>query len=117
MIAAAVCYLFVSVVKIRLGYDDSLDVFGVHGVGGMIGAIGSGIFTAPALGGTGAEDFSILSQVWVQIVAVVVTVVWCGIGSAILYKIVDMTIGLRPTVEAEREGLDLTSHGEVAYHS
>ena len=117
VIAAAVCYLFVSVVKIRLGYDDSLDVFGVHGVGGMIGAIGTGIFTAPALGGTGAEDFSILSQVWVQIVAVVVTVVWCGIGSAILYKIVDMTIGLRPTVEAEREGLDLTSHGEVAYHS
>jgi Amt family ammonium transporter len=116
-IASAVCYFFVAVVKIRMGYDDSLDVFGVHGVGGIIGALGTGIFTAPGLGGTGAEDFSIASQFMTQLTAVVITVVWCGVVSAILYKIVDMVIGLRPSVEAEREGLDLTAHGEVAYHS
>jgi Amt family ammonium transporter len=117
LIASAVCYFFVAVVKIRIGYDDSLDVFGVHGIGGIVGAIGTGIFTAPALGGTGGDDFSIPSQVGVQILAVLVTVLWSGIGSAILYKIVDLLVGLRPTQEAERQGLDLTSHGEVAYHS
>jgi Amt family ammonium transporter len=116
-IASAVCYFFVAVVKARMGYDDSLDVFGIHGIGGIIGALGTGIFTAPSLGGTGAEDFSIASQLWIQIIAVVVTIVWCGVVSAILYKVVDMIIGLRPTVEQETTGLDLTSHGEVAYHS
>ncbi|MCR4267413.1 ammonium transporter [Nitratireductor sp. ZSWI3] len=116
-IASAICYYFVAVVKVKMGYDDSLDVFGVHGIGGIVGAIGTGIFTAPSLGGTGGEDFSIASQVWIQIVAVLVTIVWCGIISAILYKVVDAVVGLRPTEEAERQGLDLTSHGEVAYHS
>ncbi|MDR7033972.1 ammonium transporter [Mesorhizobium sp. BE184] len=116
-IASAVCYFFVSVVKIRMGYDDSLDVFGVHGVGGIIGALGTGIFTSPSLGGTGAADFSIGSQFMIQLYAVIITIVWCGVVSAILYKVVDLIVGLRPTVEAEREGLDLTSHGEVAYHS
>ncbi|QDZ01741.2 ammonium transporter [Nitratireductor mangrovi] len=116
-LASAVCYYFVAVVKIKMGYDDSLDVFGIHGIGGIVGAIGTGIFTAPALGGTGGEDFSIASQVWIQIVAVLVTVVWCGVISAILFKIVDLVVGLRPTEEAERQGLDLTSHGEAAYHS
>ncbi len=116
IIASAVCYYFVSVVKIRMGYDDSLDVFGVHGIGGIIGAIGTGVFTAPYLGGTGGEDFSMASQVWVQIIAVVVTILWSGIISAILYKVVDLIIGLRPTEEAERQGLDLTSHGESAYN-
>ena len=116
-IASAGCYFFVAVVKIRMGYDDSLDVFGVHGVGGIIGALGTGIFTSPMLGGTGAEDFSIGSQFMIQLTAVVITIVWCGVISAILYKVVDLIVGLRPTVEAEREGLDLTSHGEVAYHS
>jgi Amt family ammonium transporter len=116
-IASAGCYFFVAVVKIKMGYDDSLDVFGVHGIGGIIGALGTGIFTSPMLGGTGAEDFSIGSQFMIQLTAVVITIVWCGVISAILYKVVDMIVGLRPTVEAEREGLDLTSHGEVAYHS
>ena len=116
-IASAGCYFFVAVVKIKMGYDDSLDVFGVHGIGGIIGALGPGILTSPLLGGTGAEDFSIGSQFMIQLTAVVITILWSGIISAILYKVVDLIVGLRPTVEAEREGLDLTSHGEVAYHS
>jgi Amt family ammonium transporter len=116
-IASAGCYFFVSVVKTKVGYDDSLDVFGIHGVGGIIGAIGTGIFNAPALGGIGYGDMSVGAQVWTQFLAVAVTIVWCGVGSLVFYKLVDMTIGLRPTEEAEREGLDLTSHGEVAYHS
>ena len=116
-IASLVCYFFVAVVKIKMGYDDSLDVFGVHGIGGIVGALGTGVFTAPSLGGTGGEDFSIASLVWIQFVAVMVTIVWSGVGSAILYKIVDVIIGLRVTEDDERQGLDLTSHGEVAYHS
>lgn len=115
-IASLGCYYFVAVVKIKAGYDDSLDVFGIHGIGGIIGAIGTGIFTAPWLGGTGGEDFSIASQVWIQIVAVVITIIWCGIISAILYKVVDLIVGLRPTPEDERQGLDLSEHGEAAYH-
>src|SRR5690606_1434196 len=115
--ASVACYFFVAVVKNRLGYDDSLDVFGVHGIGGIIGAVGTGIFTSPALGGTGGEDFSILSQVVVQIAAVAVTILWCGVGSYILYKAVDALVGLRPSEEDERQGLDLTSHGEAAYHA
>ena len=117
IVVSPVCYFFVATVKSKFGYDDSLDVFGIHGVGGIIGALGTGILTAPGLGGTGGEDFSIGGQVWIQFVAVVITIVWCGVISAILYKVVDMIVGLRPTEEAEREGLDLTSHGEVAYHS
>ena len=116
-IASAVCYFFVAVVKNKAGYDDSLDVFGIHGIGGIIGAVGTGIFTAPGLGGTGGADFSIVGQTMIQIQAVVITIVWCGIASLILYKLVDMIIGLRVTEEEERIGLDLSSHGETAYHS
>ena len=116
-IAAAVCFFFVDVVKNKFGYDDSADVFGVHGIGGIIGALGTGVFTAPGLGGTGGEDFSIASQVFIQGEAVLVTIVWCGVISFILYKVVDAIFGLRPSVEDERQGLDLTSHGEAAYHS
>lgn len=116
IVVSPVCYFFVAVVKAKFGYDDTADVFGVHGVGGILGAIGTGIFTAPSLGGTGAEDFSIGGQVWVQFVAVAITIVWGVIVSAILYKLVDLIIGLRVSVEAEREGLDLSSHGETAYH-
>ena len=115
-IASAVCYFFVAVVKNKAGYDDSLDVFGIHGIGGIIGAVGTGIFTAPGLGGTGGEDFSMIGQTMIQIQAVVITIVWCGIASLILYKLVDMIVGLRVTEEEERIGLDLTSHGEQAYH-
>jgi Amt family ammonium transporter len=117
-IASACCYYFVTVVKIKAGYDDSLDVFGIHGIGGIVGAIGTGIFASASLGGIGyAEGVTMGGQVWTQILAVLVTIVWCGVVSAILYKLVDAIVGLRPTVEAESQGLDLTSHGEVAYHS
>jgi ammonium transporter, Amt family len=116
-VASIACYIFVAMVKPALGYDDSLDVFGIHGIGGIIGALGTGILTAPSLGGTGAEDFSIASQLWIQFLAVCVTIAWCGIISAILYKLVDLVIGLRPGVAAEQQGLDVTSHGEVAYHT
>ena len=117
-IASAVCYFFVSVVKSKFGYDDSLDVFGVHGIGGIIGAIGTGIFTSTSLGGTGyVEGVSMGGQVYSQIMAVLVTLLWSGGVSVILYKIVDLTVGLRPTVDAEREGLDISFHGEAAYHA
>ncbi|WP_062210630.1 ammonium transporter [Aureimonas sp. AU12] len=119
-IASGVCYFFVAVVKPKAGYDDSLDVFGIHGIGGIIGAVGTGIFTAPSLGGTGAAagaDYAMAAQTVTQIWGIGVTVLWSGVVAFIAYKIVDVVIGLRPSVEAEREGLDLTSHGEVAYHS
>jgi Amt family ammonium transporter len=117
IVASFACYFFVAVVKPKLGYDDSLDVFGIHGIGGIVGAIGTGILYAPSLGGVGPDDMSIAAQVWIQIKAVALTIVWCGVGSLILYKIVDLIIGLRATPEAEQQGLDITSHGEVAYHS
>ncbi|MGB5066444.1 MAG: ammonia channel protein, partial [Albidovulum sp.] len=116
-IAAGICYFFVAVVKNKFGYDDSLDVFGIHGIGGIVGAIGTGIFTAPGLGGIGADDFSIVAQVIIQAKAVLITVIWCGVGSAVLFKLVDVVIGLRVEGDAERLGLDLSSHGESAYHS
>ncbi|MCB1426078.1 MAG: ammonium transporter [Notoacmeibacter sp.] len=116
-LASAGCYFFVAVVKNRFGYDDSLDVFGVHGIGGIIGAVGTGIFTAPGLGGTGGDDYSIAGQTFIQIQAVAITIVWCGVISFILYKIVDMIVGLRVEADKERQGLDLTSHGEAAYHA
>jgi Amt family ammonium transporter len=127
IVATAVCYFFVSVVKNKVDYDDSLDVFGIHCVGGIIGALGTGILVNPALGGAGIVDYSTAdfaagyagtaTQVWAQFKGVLVTLLWSGIGSAILYKIVDLIVGLRPSAETEREGLDLASHGEVAYHS
>ncbi|MEP9374660.1 ammonium transporter [Mesorhizobium sp. KR1-2] len=117
-IASVCCYFFVTVVKVKAGYDDSLDVFGVHGIGGTVGAIGTGIFASTALGGVGyANGVTMGGQVSTQILAVLITYAWCGIGSLILYKIVDTVIGLRPSAEAEAQGLDLSSHGEVAYHS
>ncbi|MDW4551304.1 ammonium transporter [Defluviimonas sp. D31] len=116
-IASAVCYFFVAVVKNKFGYDDSLDVFGIHGIGGIVGAIGTGIFTAPGLGGTGGEDYAIAAQTWIQIQAVAITILWCGLASAVLYLLVDKTIGLRVDGDDERRGLDLTAHGESAYHA
>ncbi len=115
-IAGVVCFFFCTTVKNALGYDDSLDVFGVHGVGGIIGSIGTGIFVAPALGGVGVADYAMGVQVWKQFVAVVIAVVWCGIGSFVLFKIIDAVIGLRVTSDQEREGLDIAEHGERAYN-
>jgi Amt family ammonium transporter len=116
LLAGVVCFYAVTGVKNALGYDDALDVFGIHGVGGMLGAIGTGIVAAPSLGGYGIGEYSIAGQVWTQIIAVVVTILWTGIGSLILYKVVDLIVGLRVTPEAEREGLDLAEHGERAYN-
>ncbi|OLP56119.1 ammonia channel protein [Rhizobium rhizosphaerae] len=118
IIVSPLCYFFVSVIKNKFGYDDTADVFGVHGVGGIFGALATGIFASASLGGVGyAGEQTMSGQFMVQVQAVVITLIWTGVGSAILYKIVDIIIGLRVPVEAEREGLDLASHGEAAYHS
>ena len=115
-LASVVCYFFVSTVKHKLGYDDSLDVFGIHGVAGILGAIGTGIVNDPSLGGIGYGGVEMGAQVMVQIKAVLVTVVWSGVASAVLYLLVNAVMGLRVKEGAEREGLDLTSHGERAYN-
>jgi Amt family ammonium transporter len=127
-LVSPICFFFVTTVKSKFGYDDSLDVFGVHCIGGIFGAIMTGILVAPSLGGQGladyatkpgsmiAGDYHMGAQVIIQIKAVLITLLWSGIGSAILYFIIDKTIGLRPSVDVEREGLDLAEHGERAYH-
>ncbi|PKO43058.1 MAG: ammonia channel protein [Betaproteobacteria bacterium HGW-Betaproteobacteria-3] len=116
LLAGFVCLWGVNGLKRMLGADDSLDVFGVHGVGGILGALLTGVFTAPGLGGTGKPDFSITSQVLIQAEGVLITIVWSAVVAFIAYKIVDMVIGLRVTEEEEREGLDISSHGETAYN-
>ncbi len=127
-IAGFACLWGVNGLKKLLGADDSLDVFGVHGVGGIVGALLTGVFNSPALGGPSAvgdwvtvamitpDAYSIAAQVWTQAKAVLLTIVWSGVVSVVAYKIVDLTIGLRVTEEQEREGLDISSHGESAYH-
>ena len=127
-VAAVACFFFVAVVKNKFGYDDSLDVFGIHCIGGIIGAIATGILVDQGLGGTGIPDYESKPgelaiaayefgpAVLAQLKAVGLTLAWSGIGSAILYKIVDLVIGLRVPVDAEREGLDLAEHGERAYN-
>jgi Amt family ammonium transporter len=114
--AGLACYGFVGSIKHRLKLDDSLDVFGIHGIGGIVGSIGTGIVTAPALGGFGAEDYAIGAQTLIQIQAVLVAIAWSAAGSLIAYSLVKFTIGLRVSDEAEREGLDLNEHGERAYN-
>jgi ammonium transporter, Amt family len=128
LLAGAVCFFFCSSVKNALGYDDSLDVFGIHCVGGILGALATGILVNPALGGAGipdyitkpgelaVADYDFLTAVWAQAKAVLLTLAWSGIGSAILYKVVDLVVGLRATPDEEREGLDLGEHGERAYN-
>ncbi|WP_454288964.1 ammonium transporter [Rhizobium arsenicireducens] len=118
LLVSPLCYFFVAVVKNKFGYDDTADVFGIHGIGGLFGALATGIFASAALGGIGyADGVTMGAQFITQVKAVLVTIVWCGVGSFVLYKVVDLVIGLRVPVEAEREGLDLASHGEAAYHS
>ncbi len=122
-IAGIVCLFAVTKLKTALGYDDSLDVFGVHRVGGILGAILTGVLNDPALGGTGVYDyvadkvgdFSMGTQVMAQLWGVGITIVWSGVVAFVAYKLVDWTIGLRVTEEVEREGLDTTLHGERAY--
>ena len=115
-LAALACYFFVDTVKNKFGYDDTADVFGIHGIGGIVGAIGTGIFASSSLGGIGYGDgVTMGAQVWIQIQAVLLTIAWCGVGSAILFTIVKMIFGLRVEEAAEREGLDLSSLGARAY--
>ena len=128
LIVSPVCLIFCSAIKSALGYDDSLDVFGVHCVGGIIGALATGILVNPDLGGTGIPDYlskpgelttaayDLVTQMTAQAKAVGMTLLWSGLGSLILFKLVDILIGLRPTEEKEREGLDITDHGERAYN-
>jgi Amt family ammonium transporter len=125
LLAGVVCLWGVNGLKKLLGADDSLDVFGVHGVGGMLGSILTGVFCAPSLGGTGiydyvankvAADYDMMGQVITQATGVGVTVLWSGIVAFVCYKVVDMVVGLRVTEDEEREGLDIASHGESAYH-
>jgi Amt family ammonium transporter len=115
-VGAAVAFYFCTSVKNMLGYDDSLDVFGIHAIAGIIGSIGTGIFVSPSLGGVGVPDYAMGAQIGKQAVAVVVAIVWCGIGSLILYKVVDLIVGLRVKVDDEREGLDLSEQSERAYN-
>jgi len=117
LIVSPICFFFVTKVKNGFGYDDSLDVFGVHGIGGITGALLTGIFASTSLGGVGyAEGQTMAGQELVQIEVVLTTIIWGGVVSYLLYKLVDMLIGLRVTTDEEREGLDLTTHGEAAYH-
>lgn len=115
-IAGVICLWGVSGLKKALGYDDSLDVFGIHGIGGIVGAIGTGIFVSPALGGVGVDGYTMGGQVMTQATGVLITIVWSGVVSFVAFKLVDMTIGLRVSEEEEREGLDTASHGERAYN-
>ncbi len=124
LVAGAACFGSVTTLKSMLGYDDSLDAFGVHGVGGIIGALGTAVVASPALGGTGVWDYvtngvaeysmsgQFISQFW----GVAVSIIWSGTVSFIAFKFVDVMIGLRVSEESEREGLDISEHGETAYH-
>jgi Amt family ammonium transporter len=128
LVSGVVCYFACTTLKNALGYDDSLDVFGVHCVGGIVGAIGTGILVNTALGGVGIPDYTskpgelavgaydMGTAVWAQIKAVVFTLLYSGILSAILFKVVDVVIGLRVPQDQEREGLDIAEHGERAYN-
>ncbi|AAZ96194.1 ammonium transporter [Thiobacillus denitrificans ATCC 25259] len=114
-VAGVVCLWGVSGLKSALGYDDSLDVFGIHGIGGIIGAIGTGIFVSPTLGGVGVDGYTLAGQVMTQASGVLITIVWSAVVSFVAFKLIDVTLGLRVAEEQEREGLDTASHGERAY--
>jgi Amt family ammonium transporter len=125
LLVSPICLFFVSVIKNKLGYDDSLDVFGVHCIGGITGAIGTGILVNPALGGAGIVDYTangaavypgLVPQVISQLWGVGTTIIWSGIGSLIVFGLIKMTVGLRVKEEVEREGLDIGEHGERAYN-
>jgi Amt family ammonium transporter len=110
-----ICLWGVNGLKHALGADDAVDVFGVHGVGGIVGALLTGVFAAPALGGTGGVDFAIGPQVWIQTYSVLITIVWSAVVAFVAYKLADLTVGLRVAEEDERKGLDISAHGETAY--
>jgi ammonium transporter, Amt family len=126
LIVSPICFFFVTTVKNKFKYDDTLDVFGVHCIGGITGAIATGIVANPALGGQGWVDYTVfpskagawdsVGQIITQLEAVGITLVWSGVVTAVLLFVLDKTIGLRPSEEAEREGLDISEHGERAYN-
>jgi len=128
LVVSPICFFFVSFVKSKFKYDDSLDVFGVHCIGGITGALATGILDAPWLGGQGIADYSskpgtlvagtydMMGQLWIQAQGVLVTLAWSGIGALVLFILIDKTWGFRPSVEVEQEGLDIAEHGERAYH-
>jgi ammonium transporter, Amt family len=124
LVSGVVCLFFCSAIKHSFGYDDALDVFGVHAVGGIVGALGTGILVNPALGGTGIFDYvtgkvaeyDFATQMLAQTKGVLLTIVWSGVGTAIILFIISIIVGLRVTVDKEREGLDLTEHGERSYN-
>jgi Amt family ammonium transporter len=123
LVAGIVCFFFCTTIKNAFGYDDSLDVFGIHCIGGIVGALATGLLVNPSLGGTGIYDYvaggvaeySMSAQMYAQLMAVIITLLWSGIGSAILFKVVDIMVGLRVRPDEEREGLDINDHGERAY--
>jgi Amt family ammonium transporter len=124
IVAGLLCLFAVVGLKSKLGYDDSLDVFGVHCVGGIVGALLTAVFCDPALGGTGVYDYvanavapyDMAAQFKAQLWGVLTALVWSGVVAAIAFKLIDLVLGLRVTEEAEREGLDTVSHGERAYN-
>ena len=128
LIVSPICFFFVSTVKSKFGYDDSLDVFGVHCIGGITGALATGILDAPMLGGQGIADYAakpgtmvagsydMLGHVWIQLQGVLITLVWSGVGATLLFFAIDKLWGMRPAADVEREGLDIAEHGERAYH-
>ena len=115
LVAGVICFFCATSLKRKLGYDDSLDAFGVHGIGGIVGAILTGVFAAPVLGGFGTVE-DIGAQVWIQIVGVLVTVVYTGIVTFVILKVLDLVMGLRVSEESETVGLDLSEHNERGYN-
>ena len=117
IVSGVVCYWGATSLKSKLGYDDSLDAFGVHGIGGIVGALLTGVFVAEGLGGSGlAEGMTIGTQVWAQLLSIIITIAWSGVLSFIILKIVDATVGLRVEEDEERMGLDLSQHNERGYN-
>ena len=114
--ASAICYLAVAKLKPKLGYDDSLDAFGIHGIGGIVGALGTAIVYSPALGGPGGEDYVVGAQMVTQLLTVVTTIAVAGVGTAIAIFVAKAVTGLRVSAEAESDGLDISEHGERAYN-
>ena len=115
LVSGAVCFWGATTLKSQLGYDDSLDAFGVHGIGGIVGALLTGVFTAKSLGGVGMDN-GIGMQVLAQLLSILITIIWSGVLSFIILKIVDATVGLRVEEDEERQGLDLSQHNERGYN-
>jgi Amt family ammonium transporter len=116
LIAGAVSLFFCTTVKNALGYDESLDVFGIHAVAGVVGSILTGVLVSTSLGGVGAEGYDMATQVWKQFVAVGMAIAWSAIGTLVILVVLRVIVGLRPATDHEREGLDLVDHGERAYN-